>query len=220
MARGGSRGGVARRQVRRGIESAGSMQIGVPALSIELIPHGQAGVCAEGLRFRLRARTRTAQDIALHHVRANMIPVVTRKAMTFWRRRSIVVDCGASTRAWLLQRPRRGSGPRIQCLWPLPRRLRQWRISQGTSRRSFCMVSQGSWKTVIVVAVDRVGESCLKVRLLVDAELRRELLRGPIQRGRTSMAEIGLSAEGAGTALSRSLGQKRGAGAERSIRTS
>ena len=159
VARGGSRGGVARRQVRRGIESAGSMQIGVPALSIELIPHGQAGVCAEGLRFRLRARTRTAQDIALHHVRANMIPVVTRKAMTFWRRRSIVVDCGASTRAWLLQRPRRGSGPRIQLLWPLPRRLRQWRISQGTSRRSFCMVSQGSWKTVIVVAVDRVWAS-------------------------------------------------------------
>ena len=57
----------------------------------------------------------------------------------------------------------------------------------------------------------------MKVRLLVDAELRRELLRGPIQRGRTSMAEIGLSAEGAGTAL---LGQKRGAGAERSIRKS
>ena len=65
-----------------------------------------------------------------------------------------------------------------------------------------------------------VGESCLKVRLLVDAELQRGLLRGPIQRGRASMAEIGLSAEGAGTALSRSLGQKRGAGAERSIRTS
>ena len=63
------------------------------------------------------------------------------------------------------------------------------------------------------------GEVVLKYQVLDDPELQRELRRGQLQRGDTPMVEIGLSAGGAGTSLSHSLGQKMGAGIACSIGT-